>query len=47
MGELFKINGDGSITRSDKKTLSNIKWLDYKLYKNKWSAGQAIFCILS
>lgn len=46
MGELFKINGDGSITRSDKKILSNIKWLDYKLYKNKWSAWQVIFCIL-
>lgn len=29
MGELFKINEDGSITRSDKKNINNIKWLDY------------------
>lgn len=46
MGEQFTINGDGSITRYNRKTLNNIKWLDYKLYKNKWSAWQVIFCIL-
>lgn len=46
MGEQFTINGDGSITRSNRKTLNNIKWIDYKQYKGKWSPFQIIFCIL-
>lgn len=46
MGEQFIINGDGSITRYNRKTLNNIKWIDYKQYKGKWSAWQVIFCIL-
>lgn len=46
MGELYTINGDGSITRSNKKTLNNIKWIDYKQYKGKWSLAQIIFCVL-
>lgn len=35
MGELYSINEDGSITRSNRKTLDSIKWLDYKQYKGK------------
>lgn len=46
MGEQFTINGDGSITRTNRKTLNNIKWIDYKLYKNKWSAWQVILCFV-
>lgn len=46
MGEQFTINGDGTIARSVKKTINNVKWLDYKQYGNKWSWGQIIFCVL-
>lgn len=46
MGELYSINEDGSITRSNRKTLDSIKWLDYKQYKGKWSFIQLFFFIL-
>ena len=47
MGESFYINKDGSVTHnSDRKTVNNIDWLDYKQEKSKYSAAQIGFIVL-
>ena len=42
MGEQFTINGDGSITRYNRKTLNNIKWIDYKQYKGRKGSNREV-----
>ena len=46
MGEKIIVNSDGSLSQSEKKTISNLNWLDYKQFKGKWSVLQIIWIIL-
>lgn len=46
MGERIIVNSDGSLSQSEKKTISNLDWLDFKQFKGKWSAPQIIWIIL-
>ena len=46
MGERIIVNSDGSLSQSEKKTISNLNWLDYKQFKGKWSVLQIIWIIL-
>lgn len=46
MGESIIVNSDGFLSRSEKKTINNIDWIDFKQFKGKWSVPQIIWIIL-